>query len=167
MVVHPQPRVDAAAFLVVPPWCKAIARLPICLQVHQRGARPLISMEFVDPVFSKQDIVSLLRESLQPEACIFVGDRASCLAEHGIVEALSGMLVLAYPPRVEPRIQPALAWKLFHALEELADIDEEGVPDPDTPPTACSCCSLLSFQLPPCCRSRLHMFLTGRLHACK
>ena len=42
--VEPQPHLDAPVFLIAPPWAEGIDRVAICLQVHQRGRRPLMAL---------------------------------------------------------------------------------------------------------------------------
>ena len=62
--VHPQPHNACPTFLVVR-WASAVGRVPVCLQVHLRGGRPLVSLEYVHAAARMDEIIDLLPFHLQ------------------------------------------------------------------------------------------------------
>ena len=144
--IYPQPHMDSAAFLIVPPWAETINRIPICLQIHRGGRPPLVSMEYVDSLVFGHDLRGLIPAEFSADALYYIGDRHSPLGEHSPFHPTPGILVRVFPPRVVPRRQETLAQKLTDAWNCFRDIDTEGPPGPDD--AAPTICALALAELP-------------------
>ena len=159
--VEPQPHLDAPVFLVTPPWAEGLNRVAICLQIHQRGRRPLISMEFTCSRTYSSDL--RVPEEMQPAVLFFVGERLDPIREFERVDLAPGTLIRAFPPRVEPRRQESLRLKLQHAWDFFRDADVEGVPEPAFLPCRLSAADPSAptiDEIAQCVDRRPHTFFT-------
>ena len=117
--VHPQPSVDVAVFIAVPPWLVEELWVPILIQVGEPVE--LLFMDFFVGRITHFDVMQAVGEHWSPDALVLVGSALEPLDEHASFMASPGDLVRVVKRRTPVRVS-TLDDKLMHPWGRLRNL---------------------------------------------